>query len=289
MSAEQARLKPWQRGLLDALGLDEQGYASAALCALGAGIDERTDWLHAEPIHLAAGMNEVTLVPLTADAAPTTAERNALTAVMQAHMTSAGLELRASAANEWLIGSKQPFKVQTVCAEYAMRNEWNAVLPQGEGAGQVRRLMTEIQMLLHEHSINEARSARGLPTVNALWLWGDGQIETMRRGATSRACFGDSDFLRGICKANGWEEPSQEQSVEAVVARAGKDSAVCVLSNISASEFERRWLSPVVAALKRGDLSRLELVLDEWHLTIDRWQLGKFWRRALPAENWARA
>lgn len=35
-----------------------------------------------------------------------------------------------------------------------------------------RRLLNEIQMEWYEHPVNEARTARGLPPVNALWLYG---------------------------------------------------------------------------------------------------------------------
>src|SRR5690606_38216705 len=35
-----------------------------------------------------------------------------------------------------------------------------------------RRLLNEIQMAWHEHPVNEARVARGVPPVNALWLYG---------------------------------------------------------------------------------------------------------------------
>src|SRR5262245_24399271 len=52
-----ARLKPWQRGLLQALALEARDHPSASLSALGAGISESEqgaqDWMHAEPIHLA--------------------------------------------------------------------------------------------------------------------------------------------------------------------------------------------------------------------------------------------
>ncbi|WP_233237567.1 hypothetical protein [Bordetella sp. LUAb4] len=35
-----------------------------------------------------------------------------------------------------------------------------------------RRLMNEIQMVWHDHPVNEARAERGLPPVNTLWLYG---------------------------------------------------------------------------------------------------------------------
>jgi hypothetical protein len=42
--------------------------------------------------------------------------------------------------------------------------------PQTEASKTIRRLQNEMQMLLYTHPINEAREARGLPTVNSFWL-----------------------------------------------------------------------------------------------------------------------
>lgn len=38
----------------------------------------------------------------------------------------------------------------------------------------LRRLQNEAQMLLHEHPVNQARAARGLPLANSVWLYGGG-------------------------------------------------------------------------------------------------------------------
>jgi hypothetical protein len=42
--------------------------------------------------------------------------------------------------------------------------------PQSVASKSIRRLQNEMQMLLYTHPINDAREARGLPTVNSFWL-----------------------------------------------------------------------------------------------------------------------
>ena len=44
-------------------------------------------------------------------------------------------------------------------------------LPAGADAGRFTRLLSEIQMVLHQHQA-EHRQARGEPDINGLWLWG---------------------------------------------------------------------------------------------------------------------
>ena len=47
-------------------------------------------------------------------------------------------------------------------------------MPSGEGAGDYRGLVSEIEMALHDHDVNRHREARGLQPLNCLWLWGGG-------------------------------------------------------------------------------------------------------------------
>jgi len=49
-------------------------------------------------------------------------------------------------------------------------------LPRGDNAANLRRLQTEIQMLLYTHSINDARVDNGLSPVNSFWLSGTGEL-----------------------------------------------------------------------------------------------------------------
>jgi hypothetical protein len=287
---QQARLLPWQRGLLATLRLDEARYASGPVCAVGQDSEhDGVDWLHAEPIHLAAGLNEVTLVPLEPDFRLTAHERDALTSVLAVHVAADGWVLRPAATNAWLLGATHALEVTTVAPEFAQRNDWAITLPQGPGAPRVRRLMTEIQMLLHEHPVNEARARRGLPIVNSLWLWGSGSVARTAMPAV-QACAGQNDYLRGLCRLNGWPAPLEAESAVSVLELANASTAtLCVLAELRVADFERDWLAPFVAALRSGQLEQLELVVDEWLITIDRWRLRRFWRKNLSFQTWAAA
>ena len=49
-------------------------------------------------------------------------------------------------------------------------------LPAGEGAAYWRRLLNELQMLLHAHPVNEQRLQNGLPAVSSIWPWSPGRL-----------------------------------------------------------------------------------------------------------------
>jgi hypothetical protein len=61
---------------------------------------------------------------------------------------------------------------------------------------------------------------------------------------------------------------------------------VCVVDCADMNDFESRWLSPAMAELKRGSVHRVDVVLDAWELSIDRWQLRRFWRRSRSLSEW---
>lgn len=285
-SAEAARLMPWQRGLLAAMGLHDADHASAPSTALGAQLPEQRAWFHAEPIHLEAGLNDVALVRLCGAHALTNEERIALVPVLNAHIESMGLGLFTIDSGEWLIGVHHPLDVRSVNPDFAGTHAWNVALPDGKDAGMVRRLMTELQMLLHEHPVNEARVSRGLPTANAIWLWGCGDVGRSQGGARV-ACVGTHDYLRGVCRAKGWDAPNSQSELERTLADRTARNIVAVTE--SGAYFHSDQLQPIVAALESGRIDQLEFVLDEWQLSIDRWSLKKFWRRPLPIEMWSRA
>lgn len=182
-----AALRPWQRGLLAALGLPAAQFPSAAVSATG-NSDALAGgfWLHAEPVHFVAGLDRLSFLPLNGDARVSDAERVALEPVLAEHLAASGFALH-SGAGEWLVRSDRVLAVQTACPEAAAANELERVMPHGPDGGEVRRLMTELQMLLHDHPVNEARARRGLPAINAVWLWGSGVVVSAAQASASPA------------------------------------------------------------------------------------------------------
>ena len=62
----------------------------------------------------------------------------------------------------------------------------------------VRRLQNEVQMLLHQHPVNDAREARGALPVNSFWLSGCGPAQTATAEVTV------DDRLRAPLLAEDW-------------------------------------------------------------------------------------
>jgi hypothetical protein len=200
-----------------------------------------------------------------------------------AHLRTAGMQLVTTSYGGWLVHSERVLDVQTATPESAAANPLEQAMPQGRDAPALRRLMTELQMLLHEHPVNVARSRRGVPEINAAWFHGAGEIRERGRYALPQA-FGEDLYLRGIYRLNDGEVTAAPRDAQAMLARL-QSRAVAVVATDDVDVLEAAWIAPLTRALTTGAIARLDVVLDRWQLTIARHWLLRFWRSArVPAE-----
>ncbi len=275
-----ARVEPWQQSLLYALPLElrQHGLAAAALSWRGeGGVRRRGTCLHVEPVHFQAGMDDVRcLMP-----SPLTGEQSAqLLQSLQPLLSLAGFELlhaTEDAGGHWYLWCDRELQLTT----FSLRSHSSAglydLMPQGADSGELRRLMTEVQMLLHDHPVNQQREARGLLPVNALWLWGNAPLGLVTRPCSTRV-ISNAPYVRGLCEhleVDCWPLPPDAQSLPGVDA----EQVLLVLPPDPITEIETRWLAPLHNALLRGEIRRLDLHLDHWMVSLQggRWQQVRRW------------
>jgi len=139
------------------------------------GQDGAQAWL--TPCHWQVGMDQVVMRDphelLLSDE-----ESQALLQAMQPYLVEDGLQVRWHSGLLWhaqgdMLEGLAPASLERVSGQNVRPWVMDGSLP-----GTLRRLQSEMQMLLYHHPVNEAREARGLPTVNALWLHGAGRPST---------------------------------------------------------------------------------------------------------------
>ncbi len=286
----ESSLRPWQRGLLHALHLNPDLYASAPVTARGSGFREpEALWLHAEPVHFLAGLDRLSFVDLRHAAPVTSTERAALFDTLHAQFAMGDLTLHAL-GDAWFIRAPAGLRVQTSPPDAASANELQSVMPRGADAPAIRRLMTEMQMLLHDHPVNEARSRRGVPVVNAIWPWGEGALTSMASAGELPVAFAHDAFIQGLYQLNEQIARPLPQTAEQVLSSTDAAKSIVVAPiDIDPDELESKWIAPLAGALEGGRLSRLDLILGEWSVAVPRSSLRRFWRRALAPAQWERA
>jgi hypothetical protein len=237
--------------------------------------------MRAEPIHFAAGMTSIDALTLKGAARLSQDDRAQLAATIGDHLRASGLEWEAS---RWLIGFPQALDVQT--REPNLAADLENALPTGADAKSVRRLMTELQMVLHEHPVNVRRERAGLPAANAVWLWGGGSVMGAMRGVTSSVrIFANDPFSVGLSHLLG-AQPRTPQDPAQVLNETNNDGIV-VLDLNEQTDVLTAWLQPLQVALTKGRLRELIVAIDEWTIELTRVSSWRFWRRDIPIERWS--
>jgi hypothetical protein len=139
--------------------------------------------------------------------------------------------------------------------------------------------MSEIEMWLFEHAVNQTRIAVSAPPINGLWLWGAGPtLATLPPVAGWTA--GEDPLFEGLgARPDPFERKDEGRS-------AGADSGVVVIAAEPGTsawrDMESRWLGGSAADLRSGRISRLDLSAGKRCFSVSgRWD-WRPWRRPRP-------
>ncbi len=128
----------------------------------------------------------------------------------------AGFLLDAPTPSRWYLRLSPDAKLPDFAPpDVAIGDDLFEHLPAGESGRRWRALLTEAQVLLHQHPWNEGRVASGKPAINSLWFWGGGvlphAVTSPHRQVRSR-----ESLLRALALAAG-ADAQGEQRVDALV------------------------------------------------------------------------
>ena len=114
-------------------------------------------------------------------------ESRTLLAAMEPYFAEDGITLHYLAPTRWLAQSELFDGLATASLDRASGHDVSDWLPTDSRARKLRRLQSEMQMLLYNHPVNESRSERGLSVVNSFWLSGTGALPAGSSPATGEA------------------------------------------------------------------------------------------------------
>ncbi|MGE8677463.1 MAG: hypothetical protein ACN6PE_02510 [Achromobacter marplatensis] len=150
----------------------QQGAGLGPLLAAGQAPAGDAVWL-AELVHLALGADQANLLdPGQMDLLPE--ETAALLDTARPLFEGTGFAVDALSPQRWRLRLPDGLRPQTASPQVVAGQRLNEWWRQDTETRPWRRLLNEIQMAWHEHPVNDARAARGLAPVNALWLYGGG-------------------------------------------------------------------------------------------------------------------
>jgi hypothetical protein len=287
---ESASMEAWLR---EAFGLPS--LAAGALTVMGEGAETgAATWARADPVHLRLLRDRMVVLPgealhITKD------EADALCAALNAHFAGR-LVLRVADPVRWSARLSAPLAVGN---DSALAVAGATAAP----GGAADALLTEIQMALHTHPVNEARETRGEPPVNSVWLWGAGSAP---RGVTApwQSVTAADPVARGLARAAGargraaspgstWLERSAEEGRHLVVLDSLRPFAALADTAGFAGALqalEQEWFAPLLRALRDGRIGMLTVHVPDAReaLSVEtvRGDLRRIWRRPRSLGAW---
>lgn len=273
----------WQAMLLEILDppLEWRGHASAPVSWLGSGGDPFDGYCQqVSPVHIATLTDRLQLLP---PGPVTDHEMAQLAGHLATALDTDGQEFVWLAPGRWYLRGGGVLDARTVPLDRALGADMRETLPTGSGAAALRRLMTEAQMLLHEHPVNERRAAMGQRTINGVWVWGGGTCPESRTRCVPQLA-GDDPYVRGLARlANEDVLPVDPAILESPATRGRPVALVVDIDTLD--DFERNWLAPIVAALRRHRFPRIRIGLGARWVTVSARHLHRFWRRNRALED----
>ena len=130
------------------------------------------------PCHWQIGIGQVVMLN-PASLHLSESESQALLAAMQPFFTEDGLTVRYVSPTQWHVQGEMLRGLACASLDRVVGMNVNPWLPKSDSAKALRRLQSEMQMLLYNHPVNDARSAKGQLTVNSFWVHGAGVLTPM--------------------------------------------------------------------------------------------------------------
>jgi len=272
----------------------------AALTRRLDGGDAGDAWvLRADPVHLRAGMGELTLIDSSA-LSLTAEEARALAGELNAELGDAGLRLEPLAPMRWYLSLEDAPAIATSAPWDAVGASASEYLPTGADGARWRAFMNDAQMILHASPVNRQREHRGAPAINSLWLWGGGRMPRAP-GRRWQGVWSDAPLVTALADldgaalhppradANAWLSDAAPSGRHLVVLDGGYLAArradVEAWRNF-VMHLERDWMAPLLDALRAGSVQSVVVAGDEnAGAYLQRRELRRWWRRRLPFER----
>jgi hypothetical protein len=294
-----------QFGAIASNAQDEAPLAPYMLLADG-GTPGEAVWACVQPVHVRIAHDHLVLIdPASLDLSHD--EATALLAVAKPLIEELGVRIEAPDPARWYLSSRTLGGLAGAPPLRASGRNIEIWLPHEAHTGQRSRawmkLQNEVQMAWFTHPVNEAREARGLPTVNSIWLHAQGAAQTLT--SPFARVLSSATATRGLALAAGIETLAPPASFTALPHNPSNPSNPNTADgttlieldpfsqpfieqdwarwNAALQALEHDWIARALGALQQGQISALSLTLcgdsGLTTLTLTRGDLRKFWRR----------
>lgn len=293
VTAEQAILGSLGQPAIEATAIP------AACCAFVADTGEQL-WpiSMVDPVHIRAEPDHA-LVHSAHALNLSDAEAQSLLQTLNQHFKEDAIEFVAGNESRWYITGVDGSQLNTQpLARVADRN-MTSFIDAGQQPQAWRQLITEIQMILHDHPVNLARADKNLLPINSVWCWG-GRAPPAAVDPGDQRIFANDAFTKGLARLSAFKT----FPVSEATALTGKQAQVVCLRSLETAlmtqtldradeSFQRaelptgiqhdldhleRLLTIALRGLLLGRVGQIDLIPCNGHIyRMRRMDLLRFW------------
>ncbi|GAB2491716.1 hypothetical protein GCM10027084_00020 [Pseudoxanthomonas sangjuensis] len=230
-------------------------------------------WLRADPAFVSPDINGARMLSYGEALELAAEDAEQLLPALKPLFGDAGFPIDAPHPSRWYLRLPRDSKLPEFAPpEDVLGDDLFAHLPQGDAGRRWRALLTEAQVLLHQHPWNARRLQQGKPAVNSLWFWGAGQLPASVR-TPFKQVKGNEPLLRALARAAGVGVGEIGEDVDALVD----------LRHLRSLEtLGRDALRPLLDAIAGGRLEALHLDFEDGNqFVLRRDQRWRLWRQPL--------
>jgi len=241
---------------------------------LDAGDSAGSAWVRADPARISPDMTGARLLAHGEALAVDADDLEQLLPTLKPLFGDAGVLLDAPHPSRWYLRLPRESQLPAFAAiDDVLGDDLFGHLPEGDAGRRWRALLSEVQVVLHNHPWNARRMAAGLAPINSLWFWGGGVMPHSIRTPFKQIKSPDV-LLRSLALVAGVSRDAVDgQEVDALID----------LRHLRGLDvLSRDAISPLLAALRRRELDSLRLdFADGAQFVVRNGQRMRFWRRAL--------
>jgi len=249
--------------------------------------------MRADPVYMVPGQNSLRVMACGEALQLSLAEATDISVSLNQHFESQGLRFEAPQAHRWYCFCEQHRQLTTTALRQVQGRAVQSLMPSGKDGVFWNGILAEAQMLLHQHEINQQRAQHGLPLVNSLWLWGEGEAPAVTPGHWAQV-WANEPLAASLARRSSTPTAVRPQDADQWLAQAGDGKHLMVMEHLvpalpdlsqpmwsSFSEaIDLQWLQPLLRALQNNTLGSLTLYVEDgyvYELTPTR--LRRFWQR----------
>lgn len=235
----------------------------------------------AEPVYLEPRLDQLCVHAQDATAAPGSDLQPLMEHLQRALGGDSGIDFFHIDSCAYL-RSSEPIATATVPAYLVDQRRPDRFMPTGDTAASFRKLISEIEMALHDHNVNIERQSKGLAPINSLWLWGGGTAAT-QQARPHPPLFGDDPLLQGYWHSSSAVAASWPGSIAQCLQASVAGFVAVVPESDRDADLLQICLGELRAALATGRLNRVILLFrDGVEVDIVKRHSLRFWRRSSP-------